>query len=72
LSDIHNAASEMQQQAIQDKYKSNKYLQVTNIVPKQVDSEQLDDLISSVSMDDILNTTDENIESVRKAFQLVN
>lgn len=62
----------MQQQAIQDKYKSNKYLQVTNIVPKQVDSEQLDDLISSVSMDDILNTTDENIESVRKAFQLVN
>lgn len=68
---IHVDAQELQQQAIQEKYRSSKYYQVSNIIPKPLDQYKLDDLISAVSVD-ILNTTDENIESVRKAFQLVN
>lgn len=72
INEIHCGAQDLQQQAIQEKYKNPKLHQVSDIIPKPLDQYKLDDLISAVSKSDILNTTDENIESVRKAFQLVN
>lgn len=45
LSDIHNEAESLQQQAIQEKYKSSKYLSVASIQPKTLTMDELNELI---------------------------
>lgn len=67
LNDLHNQAESITQQAIQEKYKSSKYLQSSLVKPKRLTIEMMEDLISSEleTMDD-LNSTAENIENVRQ------
>jgi cyclin-A len=70
LSGIHNEAESMQQQAIQEKYKGSKYLQVSTVEPKKVQAEDIADIISKLDGDD-LNTTAENIENVRQKTEML-
>jgi cyclin-A len=71
LSGIHNEAESMQQQAIQDKYKASKYMQVSTIEPKQILAENITDIISKLDGSDDLNTTAENIENVRQKTEML-
>lgn len=71
LNEIHHEAESMQQQAIQDKYKSSKYLQVSTITPKVIDIEVLNEIISQLDGSDEFNTTAENIESVRQKTEML-
>lgn len=66
LNDLHNQTETLQQQAIQEKFKSNKYLQVSLIKPKRLTVEMIDEIINSEDFGDELNTTAENIENVRQ------
>lgn len=66
LNDMHNQASTLQQQAIQEKYKSVKYLQTSLVTPKRLTIEMVDEILGSEEMIDELNTTAENIENVRQ------
>jgi cyclin-A len=68
---LHIEAELMQQQAIQEKYKANKYLQVSCVKPATLTSEDIDNFISKLSIDDELNTTAENIESVRQKTEML-
>lgn len=70
LSEIHSEAESLAQQAIQEKFKSSKYLQVALVKPKKVTIEELDE-ISSKFVGDELNTTAENIENVRQKTELL-
>lgn len=69
LSGIHGEAESMQQQAIQDKYKGSKYLQVSTIEAKKIDD--INDIISKLDGSDDLNTTAENIENVRQKTEML-
>lgn len=71
LNDIHHEAESMQQQAIQEKYKTIKYLQVSAIEPKKITIEDLNELIGSLDENDELNTTAENIENVRQKTEML-
>lgn len=71
LSGIHNEAESMQQQAIQDKYKGSKNMQVSTIEPKKVLAEDINDIISKLDGSDDLNTTAENIENVRQKTEML-
>lgn len=66
LSVIHNDAEEMQQRAIQEKYKADKYAQVSKITPKKISADELNELISNLDGSYDLNTTAENIENVTR------
>lgn len=70
LNGIHLEAESMAQQAIQDKYKASKYLQVSTITPKKLSTDELNDIISELDDDD-LNSTAENIESVRQKTEML-
>lgn len=61
LNDTHHEAEALQQQAIQDKYKSSKYLQVSQVPPKKITRDELDEMLAKT---DILDSTLENIENV--------
>jgi cyclin A len=65
LNDVHNQASTLQQQAIQEKFKSSKYLQTSLVTPKRLTIEMIDEILGSEGLDE-LNTTAENIETVRQ------
>jgi hypothetical protein len=69
LNNTHHDAEEMQQQAIQDKYKNSKYMQVSTVPPKKITVEELDKIIGVGECD--LNSTAENIESVRQKTELL-
>lgn len=71
LSGIHNEADSMQQQAIQDKYKGSKYMQVSTVEAKKVLAEDINDIISQLDESDDLNTTAENIENVRQKTEML-
>ena len=71
LSEIHVEAESMQQQAIQDKYKASKNLQVSSVTPKKITIDELNELISKLDGSDELNTTAENIESVRQKTEML-
>lgn len=71
LNGIHQEAESMQQQAIQDKYKASKYNQVSTIPPMKLVAEELSDMISMLDESDELNTTAENIESVRQKTEML-
>lgn len=72
LNDIHHEAADLPQQAIQDKYKASKYLQVSTLAPKKIAMEELNDIISQLDgSDDLLNTTAENIENVRQKTEML-
>lgn len=71
LSDIHCDAEAMQQQAIQEKYKASKYLHVSSITPKKMLADELNEIISMLDGNDELNTTAENIESVRQKTEML-
>jgi cyclin-A len=70
LSGIHNEAETLQQQAIQDKYKGSKYMQVSTVEPKKVLADEINDIISKLDSDD-LNSTAENIENVRQKTEML-
>lgn len=59
------------QQAIQEKYKNSKYLQVAKLEPKKITIGELNDLISEYDDSDDLNTTAENIENVRQKTEML-
>ncbi|CAO1330944.1 unnamed protein product [Diamesa hyperborea] len=61
LNDTHHEAAALQQQAIQDKYKASKYLQVSQVPPKKITRDELDEMLAKT---DILDSTLENIENV--------
>lgn len=71
LNEIHFEAEEMAQQAIQEKFKSNKYLQTSTVKPKKITVEELEEIVSKHNVGDELNTTAENIESVRQKTELL-
>ncbi|CAG9800457.1 unnamed protein product [Chironomus riparius] len=71
LNDIHLDAETLTQQAIQEKFKSSKYLQVSLVKPKKLSVEELDEISSKFNAGDELNTTAENIESVRQKTELL-
>lgn len=71
LNGIHLEAESMAQQAIQDKYKASKYLQVSTITPKKLSTDELNDIISELDESDDLNSTAENIESVRQKTEML-
>lgn len=71
LNGIHLEAESMAQQAIQDKYKASKYLQVSTITPKKLSTDELNDIISELDDSDDLNSTAENIESVRQKTEML-
>lgn len=71
LSDIHLEAETLGQQAIQEKFKASKHMQVALVKPKKVIIEELDEVSSKFSSGDDLNTTAENIESVRQQTELL-
>lgn len=71
LNNIHHEAEALAQQAIQEKFKANKYLQVSTILPKPIAIEEINDIIGKLDETDELNTTAENIESVRQKTELL-
>lgn len=71
LSDIHVEAEEMQQRAIQEKYKANKYMHVSTLTPKKISADDLNEIISNLDGSDDLNTTAENIENVRQKTEML-
>lgn len=71
LNDIHHEAPELPQQAIQDKYKASKYLQVSTTAPKKISIEELNEIIGQLESSDDLNTTAENIENVRQKTEML-
>jgi cyclin-A len=71
LNGIHHEAPELPQQAIQDKYKASKYLQVSTLAPKKIAIEDLNEMISQLDGSDELNTTAENIENVRQKTEML-
>ena len=71
LSDLHLEAETLAQQAIQEKFKSSKYMQVGLVKPKKVIMEELDEISLKFNAGDELNTTAENIESVRQQTELL-
>lgn len=71
LSEIHHEAEAMAQQAIQDKYKGSKYMNVSSIEPKKIIAEDLNDIITKLDTSDELNTTAENIECVRQKTEML-
>lgn len=71
LNEIHHEAESMQQQAIQDKYKSSKYLQVSTLTPKKINTEELNEIVSQLDGSDDFNTTAENIENVRQKTEML-
>jgi len=70
LSETHNDAQSMQQQAIQEKYKASKHHQVSLVSPKSITIEKLEEIISGQD-DDILNSTADNIESMRQKTEML-
>lgn len=71
LSDIHIEAEEMQQRAIQEKYKAIKYLHVSTVTPKKITADDLNEIVSNLDDVDDLNTTAENIENVRQKTEML-
>lgn len=71
LNDIHLEAEALPQQAIQDKYKATKYLQVSTLTPKKLSSDNLNEIISQLDESDELNSTAENIENVRQKTEML-
>lgn len=71
FSELHISAESLPQQAIQEKYKSNKYMQTTLVKPKRITTEELDEIVVKWNLGDELNTTAENIESVRQKTELL-
>lgn len=69
LSNTHHEAEAMQQQAIQDKYKNIKYMKVSTVPPKKITVEDIDEITAEGGCD--LNSTAENIESVRQKTELL-
>lgn len=71
LNELHFEAESLQQQAIQDKYKANKHMQVSSIEPKKITADDIDEILAKLNVGDELNTTAENIESVRQKTELL-
>ncbi|CRK96014.1 CLUMA_CG009454, isoform A [Clunio marinus] len=71
LSEIHVEAESMTQQAIQEKYKAGKYLQVSSVKAKQILNEELNEIIAKLDENDDLNSTAENIENVRQKTEML-
>lgn len=71
LNELHFEAESLQQQAIQEKYKANKNMQVANLEPKKITAEEIEEYIAKLNVGDELNTTAENIESVRQKTELL-
>jgi cyclin-A len=71
LNDLHFEAETLAQQAIQEKYKANKYLQVSFIKPKKITSDEFDEMVAKLNGGDELNTTADNIENVRQRTELL-
>lgn len=71
LSHLHIEADSLPQQAIQEKYKTNKYMQTSCVKPKKITREEIDDILAKLNMGDELNTTAENIENVRQKAEMV-
>lgn len=67
LSELHNEAETLQQQAIQEKYKSSKYLSVANIPPKTFSMDELNELIKLGESEDLCSNLLENSLCVRTA-----
>lgn len=59
LSKTFHGAESLQQQAIQDKFKTSKYLEVSRITPKEITIEVLDEVIGNHNL---LDNTAENLE----------
>lgn len=72
LNDIHLEAETLAQQAIQEKFRSSKYMQVSLVKPKKVSAEELEEIASKFNAgSDELNTTAENIENVRQKTEML-
>lgn len=71
LNNIHHEAESLPQQAIQDKFKASKYLQVSTLAPKLIEIEKLNETICMLDDSDELNSTAENIESVRQKTEML-
>lgn len=71
LNELHFEAESLQQQAIQEKYRSNKHMQVSSIEPKKITLEEIEEILAKLNVGDELNTTAENIESVRQKTELL-
>lgn len=71
LNDIHHEAEGLAQQAIQDKFKASKYLQVSTVAPKKIAIEDLIEIICKLDEGDEFNSTAENIENVRQKTEML-
>lgn len=71
LNELHFEAELLQQQAIQEKYKANKNLQVSTLAPKKITVKEIEENIAKLNVGDELNTTAENIENVRQKTELL-
>ncbi len=71
LNELHFEAETLPQQAIQEKYKASKHLNVSSFEPKKILSEDIDEVIAKLNVSDDLNTTAENIENVRQKTELL-
>lgn len=71
LSELHIEAESLAQQAIQEKYKANKHMQVSCVEPKKITAEEIDEILAKINVGDELNTTAENIENVRQKTELL-
>lgn len=71
LNNIHFEAESLPQQAIQEKFKASKYMQASIVKPKKISGDEIDEAIAKFSVGDELNSTAENIESVRQKTELL-
>lgn len=71
LNGLHFDAESMAQQAIQEKYKANKYLQTSLVEPKKITREDIEEIMISLNDGDDLNTTAETIENVRQKTEML-
>lgn len=69
LNGIHTEAEGLPQQAIQDKFKAIKFMHVASVAPRK--TEDLTELISKLEESDDLNSTADNIESVRQKTEML-
>lgn len=71
LNELHFEAESLQQQAIQEKYKNNKNMQVSCVEPKKITAEEIEEILAKLNVGNELNTTAENIENVRQKTELL-
>lgn len=71
LNELHNEADSLPQQAIQEKYKANKYMQTSCVGPKKITREEIDEILGKLNEGDDLNTTAETIENVRQKTEML-